>query len=170
MENKSFSTSIEISTSPEEVFNAIKDITKWWSSEDFEGSSSKLGDEFIIHHPNQHHSVQRVIEVVPNKKIVWLVTGSTLYWLQKDQQEWTNTKMTFDISPKDKKTILQFSHEGLVPEKECYAMCEKGWTKVIKDWLFYYLTTGTSSPEMTKAAAIREQSLREKKLEENKNS
>jgi hypothetical protein len=38
--------------------------------------------------------------------------------------------------------VLHFTHEGLIPEKECYAMCERGWNMVIKDWLFNFVTVG----------------------------
>jgi hypothetical protein len=82
MENKNFTTTIEVAKSPQEVFNYIADVTSWWSK-DFEGGSKQLNDEFIIHHPGQHYSRQKLVEVTPNKKITWLVTDSTLYWLQK---------------------------------------------------------------------------------------
>jgi hypothetical protein len=74
--------------------------------------------------------------VVPDQKIVWLVTDSTLNWLKKDQQEWSNTKMIFEITTHGDKTLLHFTHEGLVPEKECYTMCEQGWNTIISDYLF----------------------------------
>lgn len=153
---ESFTATIEVAQSPKQVFDAVTDVTKWWSK-DFEGSSTKLNDEFIINHPNQHYSKHKLIEVVPAKKIVWLVTESKLYWLKNNQEEWTNTKMIFDISTNGNKTILHFTHEGLVPEKECYAMCEKGWNMVIKDSLFHFITTGTASAEMAKAVEIRNQ-------------
>ncbi len=155
MKNKSFTATIEVEKSANDVFNAIKEVPKWWNCEDFEGNSAKLNDEFIIHHPNQHYSKQRLIEVIPDNKIVWLVTESKLYWLKDDKEEWTNTKMIFDITTKGTKTILHFSHDGLVPEKECYEMCEKGWIMIIKDWLFHFITVGSPSEEMSKAAEIR---------------
>ena len=138
---ESFTATIEVTKSPQDVFNCIKEVPKWWSK-DFEGSSAKLHDEFIIHHPGRHYSKQKLVEVIPDKKIVWLVTESTLPWLQEDKHEWTNTKMIFEITSKEDKTVLQFTHEGLVPEKECYAMCNQGWNKVIKEWLFNFITDG----------------------------
>jgi uncharacterized protein YndB with AHSA1/START domain len=154
MKNESFTATIEVAKSPQEVFDAIKEVPKWWSK-DFEGNTSKLNDEFVIHHPNQHYSKQRLVEVIPDKKIAWLVLESELHWLKNNKEEWTNTKMIFEITAKDNKTTLHFTHEGLVPEKECYAMCEQGWTMIIKDWLFHFITVGTPSKEMTKAAEIR---------------
>ena len=138
---ESFTATIEITKSPQDVFNCIKEVSKWWSK-DFEGNSKQLNDEFIIHHPNTHYSKQRLIEVTPDKKIVWLVTESTLNWLQIDKHEWTNTKMIFDINTRGDKTFLRFTHEGLVPPKECYKRCKEGWTKVITDSLFHYILNG----------------------------
>jgi Activator of Hsp90 ATPase homolog 1-like protein len=74
--------------------------------------------------------------------VVWLVTDSELHWLEKDKQEWTNTKMVFDITAAGDKTLLHFTHEGLVPEKECYARCEQGWNMVIRERLFEFITEG----------------------------
>ena len=159
---ESFSATIEVAKSPQEVFHCITDVTNWWSK-DFEGSSTNLNDEFIIHHPGQHYSNQKLVEVVPNKKIVWLVTESMLYWLQTDKQEWTNTKMIFEIATAGDKTVLHFTHEGLAPEKECYPTCKKGWTMIIKNWLFHFITYGKQSPDMAKAVEIRDQFLAENK-------
>ena len=141
MQNKTYTATIEVAQSPEVVFNHINDVSKWWSK-DFEGSSTKLNDEFVICHPDRHYSKQKLIEVIPGKKVVWLVTDSKLNWIEKDKYEWTNTKMIFEITTKGDKTLLRFTHEGLVPEKECYAMCEQGWNMVIKEWLFNFITDG----------------------------
>ena len=149
---------IEVEKSPKDVFNCITEVPKWWSK-DFEGNSKRVHDEFVIHHPNQHYSKQKLVEVIPGKKITWLVEDSTLCWIETDKQEWTNTKMVFEITTAGDKTILLFTHEGLTPGKECYAICEKGWTIIIKNWLFHFITYGTPSPEMSKAAEIRNQIL-----------
>ena len=141
MTNKSYTATIEVAQLPKEVFNAINEVTKWWSK-DFEGNSTKLNDEFIIDHPGQHYSKQKLVEVNPHKKVVWLVTESKLNWVKNNQEEWTNTKMIFEITTQWDKTILHFTHEGLIPEKECYAMCEQGWNRVIKDYLFNFITDG----------------------------
>ena len=141
MGKKNFTMSIEVEQSPQDIFNCIKEVSKWWSK-DFEGTGAELNDEFIIHHPGAHFSKQKLVEIIPAKKIVWLVTDSNLTWLQKDKQEWTNTKMIFEVSTMEGKTFLCFTHQGLVPAKECYAKCEQGWTMVIKDWLFHYISEG----------------------------
>jgi len=141
MENQSFVAIIEVAASPQSVFSSITShVSKWWGGSDFKGHSTKLHDEFTIHHEGAHYSRQKLVEVIPDKKVVWLVTESTLHWLQYDKNEWTNTKMVFEIAKEDDKTVLRFTHEGLVVEKECYTRCEKGWRMVINDWLFNFIT------------------------------
>jgi hypothetical protein len=164
MSQANFSTVIEVSQSPEEVFSCISNVPKWWSK-DYQGDSKHLNDEFIIHHPMQHHSKQRLVEVIPNKKIVWLITESTLYWLQGNKEEWKNTRIIFDIESANEGTILHFTHEGLTPDKECFSMCEKGWSIVINEWLHHFITHGAESPEMNRAAQIRNDILDQKPSE-----
>jgi activator of Hsp90 ATPase-like protein len=140
---ESFQVKIEVSKSPQGVFKIItEDVSKWWGGNDLSGSTTQLNDEFVVHHKGAHYSKQKLIEVIPEKKIVWHVTEGTLHWLKKDQQEWTNTKMIFEITTKNNNTILHFTHQGLVPNKECYEACRQGWTMVITDWLFHYINEG----------------------------
>ena len=141
---KDFQTTIELEKSSRDVFKAITDdVVKWWGGEDLTGSSKALNDEFVIHHPGAHYSKQKVVEIIPDKKVVWLVTEGELSWLKKDKQEWTNTKMIFEIDVEGDKTLLRFTHDGLVPEKECYERCaHEGWQIVIKERLFNFINTG----------------------------
>jgi uncharacterized protein YndB with AHSA1/START domain len=141
MEANNCTVTMEVSASPEVVFRSIThDVAKWWGGKDLEGNSTDLNDEFIINHPGAHYSKQELVELVPNKKIVWLVTESTMSWLKNDQHEWANTRMIFEISTKGDTTVLHFTHEGLVPDKECYDLCQQGWNTVIKDYLFNWIT------------------------------
>jgi len=139
-----FTVAIELKKSSQSVFKAITaDVAKWWGGKDLKGSSTKLNDEFVIHHTGAHYSKQKLIEIIPNKRVVWLVTESELSWLEKDRHEWTNTKLIFEITFLGNKTLLRFTHEGLVPEKECYERCAyEGWGIVIKDWLFNFISEG----------------------------
>jgi hypothetical protein len=142
MEKKDFTATIELKKSGKDVFSSLlNDISKWWTK-DFEGQSTKLHDEFIIEHPGAHYSKQRLIEVIPDKKVVWLVTESHLNWLEQNKAEWTNTKMVFELVHEGDKTVLKFTHKGLVPELACYARCSQGWDMVIKERLYNFITNG----------------------------
>ena len=138
--NNSFTTSIEVPQPPAAVFERLKEVSKWWGGDDLEGSTANAGDEFTITHGDAHYSKQRVVEAVPNERVVWLVTESTLNWLQADKSEWTGTKMIFEITPNNGSTRLQFTHEGLTPGKESYTRCAQGWTMVVTEWLFDFIT------------------------------
>ncbi len=128
-----------------EVFRDINNVTEWWI-EVLDGNSKKLNDEFTVHFGDVHVSTQKLIEFVPDKKLVWLVTKSRLNFI-RDKQEWNNTKISFELSEKEKQTHVKFTHLGLVPEVECYQDCSKGWDYYIKGSLFKLLTTGKGTPE-----------------------
>ena len=147
MATSDFTTNIWVDQTPNEAFNAIKSVTKWWT-ENLEGSSQKLNDEFSVRFDDMHFSNQKLIEVIPDKKIVWLVTDSKLSWLS-NKTEWTNTKICFDISSNDNKTQIHFTHIGLVPEVECYNDCRKGWNQYFES-LFKLLTESKGQPDKKK--------------------
>src|SRR6516225_10146283 len=138
MKSSNFTTTLLVDQSPNDVFNAVNNVREWWSgfySEEIVGSTEMLNDEFIFRAgEGAHYSKQKLVEVVPNKKVVWLVTESSLRFLRK-KNEWTGTRIIFEISKKDSKTALQFTHEGLVREIECYESCSPAWTMYIQQKL-----------------------------------
>jgi uncharacterized protein YndB with AHSA1/START domain len=135
-----FITTFFVNQTPTEVFNAVNNVRGWWQGE-IEGSTNKLDDEFSYRMKDFHFSKQRLIEVVPDKKVVWLVTHSKLTFL-KSQSEWTGTKISFDIAEINNKTQLRFTHTGLVPAIECYGSCSNGWSKLIQESLLSLIITG----------------------------
>jgi hypothetical protein len=140
MKTNDFTTTILVDKTPAEVFNAIIIPQNWWSGE-FTGSAEKLNDEFTYRYKDIHYSKQRIVEMIPGKKVVWLVTDSTLNFIE-DKNEWNGTKIIFEIAEKGKKTQVRFTHEGLVPQVECYDACEGAWTDIIQQSLFNFIITG----------------------------
>jgi len=115
-------------------------VRGWWS-EEIEGNTNKLDDEFNYHYKDVHRSKMKLIEVVPDKKVVWLVMDN-YFNFTKDKSEWKGTKIVFEISEKNGKTQLHFTHQGLVPQYECYDVCRDGWSNYIKNSLRNLITTG----------------------------
>jgi len=144
MNSQDFTTSILVDQTPEQVFNAINNVRGWWS-EEIEGNTENLNDEFNYHYKDVHRCNMRLIEVVPNKKVVWLVLDN-YFSFTKDNTEWINTHIVFDISQEGKKTRLAFTHQGLVPDYECYEACHAGWSNYINHSLRNLIVTGKGQP------------------------
>ena len=144
MKTQDYTATIAVNATPHEVFNSINSVSKWWT-DDLEGSSKELNDEFTVHFADIHVSKQKLVELIPDKKVVWLVSDSNLNFI-KNKQEWTNTRISFELSSQDNKTIIHFTHFGLDPNVECYSSCSKGWDYFIKGSLFKLLTEGKGTP------------------------
>lgn len=145
-EQQSFSTSIITNKSLQAVFDAVTNVRGWWS-ENIIGETAKQGDEFEFEVKGVHYSKQRLIEVIPDKKVVWLVTEAKMTFIE-DQDEWKNTKVIFDITSEGDKTKLTFTHEGLVPAIACYKACMPAWTQYIEHSLKQLIETGIGDPNL----------------------
>src|SRR5436190_9906177 len=144
MKEQDYTVSIIVNATPQEAFKSINSVTKCWT-ENLEGSSQKLDDEFSVRFGDVHFSKQKLIEVIRDKKVVWLVIDSKLNFI-KDKQEWTGTKISFDISEKDNKTQIRFTHHGLVPIIECFDACSNAWADYITNSLRKLVNTGKGEP------------------------
>jgi len=144
MTTTDFTTTLLVDQTPKEVFNAINNVRGWWS-EEIEGSTNKLNDVFNYHYEDVHRCQMKLIEVVPDKKVVWLVLDN-YFKFTKDTTEWTGTKISFEIAKKDNKTQIRFTHEGLVPEYECFDVCSNAWTHYMQESLKNLINTGKGLP------------------------
>jgi hypothetical protein len=137
MKNQSYSVTIEFAKSPEDVFNHVIDLSKWWP-EEFEGESIKLNAEFEFRTGDSHYTKNKVVEFVPNKKVVWLTTESIR---KADNFDWTGTKFIFELMPKGNNTLLKFTYDGVVLEQESdrlVQICDM----TIKEMFYNFITYG----------------------------
>ena len=134
-----------VNATAQEAFNAINNVPGWWTK-DFEGSSAKLNDVFTVRF-GAVFITSKVVELIPGRKIVWLVLDCNKPWL-KNKKEWNGTKMSWEISEKDNKTQIHFTHVGLVPEIECFGACSDAWGQYIKGSLFKLLTEQKAMAEL----------------------
>ena len=130
-QDQSYTVAITVKQTPEEAYAAINNVRGWWTGEPgVEGSTDKLGDEFTYRYEDIHYSKQKIIELIPGKKVIWLVLDARLNFTE-DQTEWKGTKITFDISKKGDKTEVRFTHVGLAPQVECFNECSTAWGSYI---------------------------------------
>ncbi len=140
MSDQNYTIAFAVDQTPEEVFDAINNVRGWWTGE-IEGDTDRLGAEFTYRYEDVHRSTHKITEFVPGKKVVWHTTDSRLNFV-KDKAEWKGTDIVFDITRKDDKTELRFTHVGLVPAFECYGDCSGAWGYYINDSLRSLITTG----------------------------
>jgi uncharacterized protein YndB with AHSA1/START domain len=144
MSHQDFTATITVDQTPEEAIEAIRNIRGWWS-EQIEGRTDEVGDEFIYRYEDVHSCKMKLVEVVPQEKVAWTVLEN-YFKFTKDKTEWQGTKIVFDITKKDGKTEIRFTHEGLVPEYECFEICSKAWGSYINDSLRSLITKGKGEP------------------------
>jgi hypothetical protein len=144
MSNPDFSLTITVDQAPAEAFNAITNVRGWWS-EEIEGGTAKLNDVFQYHYEDVHQAQIKLIEVVPNKKVVWLIEKN-FFKFTRDTTEWTGNRISFEISEKDNQTQIRFTHQGLVPAYECYDICTNAWSQYIQESLRNLITSGKGNP------------------------
>ncbi len=142
--DQDFTTTITVDKSPQEVFDALNNVRGWWTG-NIDGSTDKLGAEFTYQYQDIHRSSQKITEFVPGRKVVWHVLDSRLNFV-KDKTEWNGTDIVFEITKKDDKTKLRFTHVGLVPALACYEDCSDAWGYYIKDSLRRLIATGKGQP------------------------
>ncbi len=144
MSKPSYTTAFTVDKTPHEVFAAINNVRGWWSG-DIDGNTEQLGSEFTYRYEDVHLSKQKITESVPGKRVAWEVLDGYLN-LVEDKTEWKGTVITFDIASNSGKTEVRFTHEGLVPQFECFDSCSNAWSFYINGSLRDLITTGKGEP------------------------
>lgn len=138
MKAESFSTSILVDNS------AIKNVRGWWS-EEIEGETDKLNAEWNYHFLDVHRCSMKIVEFVPDQKIMWEVLDN-YFNFTADKEEWKGNRIIFEITKKDEKTQLKFTQIGLTPHYECFNICQNAWNTYIQKSLYNLITTGKGNP------------------------
>ena len=144
MKTEDFTTSITVNAIITMAFEAIMNFRGWWS-EEIEGKTDALNETFFYHYKDVHLCKIKLIEIVPDTKLVYLVTENE-FSFTKDKTEWIGTKLIFDLTTEGEQTHIKFTHEGLVPTYECFEVCNDAWTSYIQGSLRDFIETGKGKP------------------------
>ncbi len=112
---------IQINAAPEKVYEAIttqKGLRSWWTGDSVAeprvGSLAEFGfmKRAIVFR-------MRIEELARPKRVVWTCLGN--------HDEWKDTRLTWEISPKDGVTTLHFTHGGWRSASSFFATCNSTW-------------------------------------------
>ena len=146
MHDHSFTTSFTVDQTPEQAFAAINNVRGWWS-EDIKGGTEKVGDIFNYRFRDIHRCTVKIKASVPGERVVWHILNN-YFNFTADATEWKGTDVIFEIARKGGKTEVRVTHDGLVPEYECYDICSDGWTTYVNGSLKSLIETGKGQPNV----------------------
>lgn len=154
MSGRSYSTDILTSARPESVYDAItKHIDEWWT--ELSNQALQVGDQLIVRFERTTSWVMTVSEALPSQSLVWKVAEANhdLEGLTTGD-EWTGTTIMWTIAGNNAGSKVTLTHDGLVPELQCYEICESGWGHFLTS-LKSYLDTGKGHPYRAEIAELR---------------
>lgn len=144
MTRSDYTAGFAVDRTPQEVFDAINDVRGWWSQE-VVGVTDRVGAEFDYHFRDVHRCTMRVTELVPGRRVAWLVVDNYFDFVD-DQEEWKGTRIVFDIAATADGAEVRFTHVGLAPQLECYDVCSNAWAGYVDGSLRSLITTGQGQP------------------------
>lgn len=149
MTDRSYTTRFTVDQSPAQAYAAINNVRGWWS-ENIVGDTSRVGEKFHYSYEDLHRCVIQLREQIPNRKVVWHVLDN-YFSFTEDRTEWKGTDIVFEIARKSEQTEVVFTHQGLVPDYECYQACSDGWGTYINGSLRDLIVTGKGQPNVGEA-------------------
>lgn len=136
-----YQVQLKVSSATEKAVACISEVNAWWAQE-VEGTAQKTGDEFTVHFGKTWATFR--VDELTTEHIVWAVTDCYLDLLE-DTKEWNGTRLVFELSG-HAPTLIDITHEGLTPAKQCFEDCQKGWDFYFKESLQSYLEKAQGSP------------------------
>jgi|SRR6516165_5926213 hypothetical protein len=144
MSHQDYTATISAKITAKEAIDRISRVPDWWTK-GFMGASEKPGDIFTVRFGETFVDFQ-VIELIPEKRIVWQVTDCNLYFVP-NKKEWNHTRVVWEVSSDKGLTTVRMTHVGLVPEHQCYENCERGWNFYVTESLRKLLTENKGLPD-----------------------
>ena len=144
MSDRDYTAVFWVDQPAEKAFEAINNVRKWWS-EEIEGDTDRVDQEWTYHYKDVHQCRMKITELIPGRKVEWLVLENDFNFAS-DKNEWKGTRIVFAISRRDIKTEVRFTHVGLSPKCECYNVCSHAWGFYINGSLRSLIVSGKGQP------------------------
>jgi uncharacterized protein YndB with AHSA1/START domain len=136
-----YTQQIHISATPEKVFGTLTTTAKfasWWAPAT--GSAAEAGELRITFEGIEDPLMLRVRQATHPSTVTWDVESCTFL------PDWVGTTPAFTLTRSGADGCdVEFRHQGLSPQLECYDMCRAGWDQYLPS-LRDYLQTGTGNP------------------------
>lgn len=146
----SYSQKVLINGTPEQIFDAIANhVQAWWGNTD--NGVAAIGDEFTTSF-DQTYWKFRITQFEPNAKIVWHCTDARHIHKGYDdiEKEWVGTSVEWNIEESNgQQTALNFAHNGLTSDLNCYKICTPAWEMFVTKSLKSFVETGKGMPVLT---------------------
>lgn len=130
---------IKIQGSLEKTFKALTEVSglKSWHTASIDGKSG-IDQVLSFHGKNTPAFVWKVIELEPNKKLIWECV--------KGPGNSAGTKAFYALSKtNDDRTLVEFSHTSWLDEKDNFRKCNTLWG-ILLHHLKNYVETGKTDP------------------------
>lgn len=111
---------VAIKASPNAVYRALTTLdglAGWWTS-DTTGDPN-VGGTILFRFGDRGRIEMKVVELVPNRRVLWQVTGGP--------QDWIGSKVSFDLSQDGDHTAILFKHAGWAAPSEFMHACSTKW-------------------------------------------
>lgn len=146
----SYTTKVLIKGSKEQIFDAISQhVQKWWGNTDC--TVSGIDDEFITSFDKTYWKF-KISKFEPFTEIVWkCIDASHIHaGYNEIEKEWIGTSVQWLLEESNQnETILHFTHNGLIPELNCYEICFPAWERFVTKSLKSFVEMGTGMPHLS---------------------
>ena len=118
---RDFTASFSVPATREEVYRAITKPHSWWDKK-VEGDAAEQGSEF--HYSDDDRYVGFSVQEADGDRVVWTVEPTDN---PKEDHEWDDTSLIFDIEEDEGNTKVNFTHRGMRPHDRGYEEIAKTW-------------------------------------------
>lgn len=142
---KDYSNIFVVNATPKLAFKAITEqIDLWWTTAS--NKAEVVNDELRVEFGGDTFKVMRVASVYPEKSLIWEVMEAYIGHEElTNKNEWVGTKIQWTIHPVEKGSQIEFVHQGLTSQMECWNACISGWDYFLGS-LQTFLNSGKGTP------------------------